>query len=103
MGIAIYVFYISIKMIIYNIKEILTNTEENEEINEDIKKELEKIKQIDLKQLRIIKMSTYYSVFVKVKVDEKISIKQYIGLEKKIKKNLKSKNRAIRFIDIEPV
>ena len=102
LGIAIYVFYIAIKMIIYNIKEVLTNTEENEDINEDVKQELAKIKQIDLKQLRVIKMSTYYNIFIKVKVDEKISIKQYIQLEKKIKTNLKSKNKSIRFIDIEP-
>ena len=103
LGIAIYIFYISIKMIIYNIKEILTNTEENEEIKESVKKELEKIKQIDLKQLRVIKMTTYYSVFIKVKADEKLTIKQFIKLEKTIKSNLRSKNKAIRFIDIEPV
>ena len=101
-GVAIYVFGISIKMIIYNIKEILTNTEENNEINEEVTKELEKIKEIDLKKLRIIKMSTYYSIFVKVKVDEKITIKQYVKLEKQIKEKLKAKNKAIRFIDIEP-
>ncbi len=103
LGIAIYVFYIAIKMIIYNIKEILTNTEENADINEDVKYEIEKIKQIELKQLRTIKMSTYYSVFIKVKADEKINIKQYIQIEKKIKANLKAKNKAIRFIDIQPV
>ena len=102
LGVAIYVFWISIKMMIYNIKEILTNAEENEEINDDVKEELEKIKEIELKQLRTIKMSTYYSIFVKVKVDEKITIKQYVQLEKKIKEKLKSKNKAIRFIDIEP-
>ena len=103
LGIAIYVFYTSIKMIIYNIKEILTNAEENAEINEEVKSALEKIKEIDLKQLRTIKMSTYYSVFIKVKVDEDITIKQFLGLEKKIKRNIKNKNKAVRFIDIEPV
>ena len=102
LGVAIYVFYISIKMIVYNIKEILTNAEENNEINDDVKEELEKIKEIDLKQIRTIKMSTYYSIFVKVKVDESISIKQYIKLEREIKEKLKSKNKSIRFIDIEP-
>ena len=102
LGVAIYVFWISIKMIIYNIKEILTNAEENNEIYDDVKKELEKIKEIDLKQLRIIKMSTYYSIFVKADVDDNITIKQYIKIEKKIKEDLKAKNKAIRFIDIEP-
>ena len=102
-GIAIYVFYVSIKMIVSNIREILTNAEENDEIKADITSEIEKIKQIDLKQIRIIKMSTYYSVFLKVKVDEKITIKQFLKLEKEMKSKLKSKNKSIRFIDIEPV
>ena len=48
-------------------------------------------------------MSSYYSVFLQVKVDENISIKKYIELEKKLKSQLKSKNKLIRFIDIEPV
>lgn len=48
-------------------------------------------------------MSTYYSVFLKVKVDEDVTIKEFINLEKKIKSNLKAKNKTIRFIDIEPV
>ncbi len=103
MGIAIYVFYTSVKMIIFNIKEMLTNAEENEEIRDEVEIELDKIKEIDLKYLRIIKMTTYYSVFIKVKVDEDLTIKQFLNLEKKIKKNLKSKNKEIRFIDIEPV
>ena len=90
-------------MIIYNIKELLTNSEKNDEINEDVKKELEKIEQISLKKIRVIKMTTYYSVFLKVKVDEDITIKEFIRLEKKIKSNLKLKNKTIRFIDIEPV
>ena len=42
-----------------------------------------------------------YSVFLKVKVDEKITIKEYLLLEKKIKSELKSTNKLIRFIDIE--
>ena len=48
-------------------------------------------------------MSTYYSVFIQVKVDEKLTIKKYLLIERKIKSHLKSKNRLFRFIDIEPV
>ena len=102
-GIAIYVFYVSVKMIVSNIKELLTNTEENEEINEDIVEEINKIKQIELKRIRTIKMSTYYSISIKVKVDESLTIKQYLKLEKEIKARIRMKNKSIRFIDIEPV
>ena len=48
-------------------------------------------------------MSTYYSVFMKLSVADKMTIKKYIDIEKDIKKHLKNKNRSIRFIDIEPV
>ena len=30
-------------------------------------------------------MSTYYSVFIQVKVDEKLTIKKYLLIERKIK------------------
>lgn len=103
LGMAIYVFYVSIKMIASNINEILTNAEENDEIKDDITIVIKKFEKIELKQLRIIKMSAYYSIFLKVKVDENITIKEFLQIEKKMKANLKSKNKQIRFIDIEPI
>ena len=103
LGMAIYVFYTSIKMIISNVRGILTNDEENNEIKEEIIKELGNFKELEFKKVKVIKMSTYYSVFIQVKVDEKLTIKKYLLIERKIKSHLKSKNRLFRFIDIEPV
>ena len=100
---AIYVFYMAIKMIVANIHGMMTRAEDNEEIKEDVIKEIEKYKGIELDKIKVIKMSTYYSVFLKLKVNEKMTIKKYIEIEKNIKKHLKNKNRTIRFIDIEPV
>lgn len=103
LGMSIYVFYTSIKMIISNIKGMLTNDVENNELKEEIEKELQDFPKFHFNKIQVIKMSTYYSVFLQVKVDEKISIKQYIALEKKLKSKIKSKNKLIRFIDIQPV
>lgn len=103
LGMAIYVFYVSIKMIASNINEILTNAEDNDEIKEEVVNEIKKIKELELKQIRIIKMSAYYSVFLKVKVAENITIKEFLVIEKKMKSHLKAKNKQIRFIDVEPV
>ena len=103
LGMAIYVFYTSIKMIVLNIKGILANDEENTELKEEIETNFKDFPKLKLKKVKVIKMSSYYSVFLQVKVDEKISIKKYIELEKKLKSQLKSKNKLIRFIDIEPV
>ena len=85
LGMAIYVFYVSIKMIVSNIRGVLTNDEENNEIREEIVNELKRIKKIKIKKIRIIKMATYYSIFLQVIVDEKLTIKEYINIEKKVK------------------
>ena len=103
LGMAIYVFFTSIKMIVLNIKGILANDEENTELKEEIETNFKDFPKLKLKKVKVIKMSSYYSVFLQVKVDENISIKKYIELEKKLKSQLKSKNKLIRFIDIEPV
>lgn len=102
-GMAIYVFYTSIKMIISNIKGILTNDVQNDEIKKEIEDQLKEFPNLQFSKLRVIKMSTYYSVFLQVKADENISIRRYISLEKQVKSQLRSKNKLIRFIDIEPV
>ena len=99
LGMSIYVFYTSINMMICNIRGMLTNDEENNEIKE----ELEKFKDLQFKKVKVIKMSTYYSVFLQVKVNENITIKDYIAIEKKLKAHLKSVNKQIRFIDVEPM
>lgn len=103
LGMAIYVFYASIKMIIVNVRGVLTNDEENNEIKEEIIKELGKFKELTFKKVKIIKMSTYFSVFIQVEVKDNMTIKKYLVIEKKLKSHLKFKNRLIRFIDIEPV
>lgn len=102
-GMAIYVFYTAIKMAIYNINGILTNDVENEELKEKIENELKQFERFEFKKVKIIRMSTYYSVFLQVRVKENITIKQYIKLERMVKSKLRSANKQIRFIDIEPL
>lgn len=99
---AIYVFYTSIKMIISNIKGILINDEHNEELKEEIIEELEKIKNLHIINLKVIKMSNYYSVFLQIDIDDNLKIKDFIKLEQKIKKRIKGTNKLIKYIDIEP-
>ena len=103
LGMAIYVFYTSIKMIILNIKGILANDEENTELKEEIETNFKDFPKLKLNKVKVIKMSSYYAVFLQVKVDENTSLKKYLALEKKLRSQLKSKNKLIRFIDIEPV
>ena len=103
LGMALYVFYTSIKMIASNINGILTNDQENSEIKEKIENQLKTFPNFQIKNVKVIKMSTYYSVFLQIKVNENLSIKNYLKIEKNLKTQLKSKNKLIRFIDIEPI
>lgn len=103
LGMSIYVFYTSVKMITHNIRGILVNDEENGEIKELMIDELKKFKDLEVKSIKVIKMSAYYSVFLKLKVNPNITIKKYLIIEKNVKRYLKSKNKLVRFIDIELV
>ena len=100
---AIYVFYTSINMIISNVRGILINDENNEELKEEIVKELEKIKDLHITNIKVIKLSYYYSVFLQVDLSDDLKIKDFIKLEQKIKKRIKDTNNLIKFIDIEPL
>ena len=48
-------------------------------------------------------MSRYYTVFLQVKADDNMTMKDYISVEKELKSQLKASNELIRFIDIEPL
>ncbi|MBR2678392.1 MAG: cation diffusion facilitator family transporter [Bacilli bacterium] len=102
-GMAAYVFYTSIKMIVSNVNGILINDEKNEEIKEEIKEALKRIKGVRITNIKIIKMSYYYSVFLQIDVDDSITIKDFIAIHDKIKRKLKATNKLIKYIDIEPM
>lgn len=103
LGMAIYVFYTSIKMMISNIRGILANDEENNELKEKIEEKLKEFKNLQFKNVKIIKMSRYYTVFLQVKADDNMTMKEYIFVERELKSQLKASNELIRFIDIEPL
>ena len=99
---ALYIFYVWVKIIISNIRGILTNDEGNEKLKEVIKKELEDFKEFKITNIKIIKMSFYYSVFLQIDVNNSIRIRDFLRIEKKIKRHLKT-NKLIKYIDIEPI
>ena len=100
---AIYVFYTAIKMIISNIRGILVNDVDNEEVKENIIKDLEKFKKFKVTKVKVIKMSSYYSIFIRIDVDNNIKIKDYLKIERKLKRYLKDSNKSIKYIDVEPI
>ena len=53
-------------------------------LEKEIESELAKIKELDYKNVKVIKMSAYYSIFLQVKVTENMSIKKYLAASTEI-------------------
>ena len=100
---AIYVFYTAIKMIISNIFGILINDINNEEIKDSILNNLKQFKDLNIKNVRVIKISYYYSVYIELDVNDNMSIKKFLNIERKVKKCLKESNKLIKYVDVEPL
>lgn len=102
-GMIIYIFYVSIKMIIVNISSLLTHTEDNIEIKNKIEEIIKEHKHVELKNIELIKMYTYYHLIIKIHVSDSLTIKKFLILENELKKEIRNKVKEIKFIDIEPV
>lgn len=100
---ALYIIYSSFKIIISNTRGILINDVENDDIKKEIANELKRYKSLHFSKIKVIKISNYYSVFLQIDMNNNSKIKDYLRIEKKIKKHLKSTNKLIRFIDVEPI
>ena len=61
------------------------------------------MKSLKIKDLKIIKISYYYSVFLQIDVDDNLRIKDFLKIEKKVKQRIKNVDNLIKFIDIEPL
>lgn len=102
-GMFLYIFYVSIKMMVVNISSLLTHTENNDEIKKQIEEIINNHKHVELKDIELIRMYTYYHLIIKIHVSDSLTIKKFLILENNLKKEIKKKNKEIKFIDIEPV
>ncbi len=102
-GMVVYVFYTSFKMILANMHSILTHTEDNSFIKKEVEDEVKKHKHIELKNVTIIKMYTYYHIIVTIYVGESLTIKRYLELERELINSIHKKDKTLKFIDIEPI
>lgn len=100
---ALYIMFTASKIIISNTRGIMINDVANDDIKKEITNELKRYKSLRFTKIKVIKISNYYSVFLQIDMNNNSKIKDYLRIEKKIKKHLKSTNRLIRFIDIEPI
>jgi len=99
--ISIVIFKISLTIIIDNISYLLGKTEENKDLTNEITELINKHKIIKDSSIKLMKIGTYYNLYINLELDTDITLKQLFNLEKKLKQELKKENYRIRFIEIE--
>lgn len=100
--ISIIIFNISIKIILENIEYLLGINENNQEIITKITKIISQNKKIKDSNIKLMKIGNYYNLYLSIKLDNHITVKQLFNLENKLKKEIRKANLKIRFITIEP-
>ena len=99
--ISIIIYKISINIIKENIEYLLGVNEDNTEIITKIKEIINKNKKIKDSSINLMKIGKYYNLYLTIKLDTNITLKQLFNLENKLKKEIKSAKLKIRFIEIE--
>lgn len=100
--ISLIVFYMAIKIIIENIRYLLGVNEDNEEIKNKLSEIIKKNKLIKDFEFKLMKIGTYYNLYLTIELEPSITLKQLFSLEKRVKKEIKKANLKIKFIEIEP-
>lgn len=100
--ISIIIFYFALKIIIENITYLMGINEENKEVLKKIENIIQENKLIKDNSIKLMKIGTYYNLYLTIELDDKVTLKQLFRLENKLKKELKQAKLKIRFIEIEP-
>lgn len=100
--ISIIVFYMSIKIIIENIRYLLGINEDNTEIINIINEIIKENKLIKDSNIKLMKIGAYYNLYLTIELETSVTLRQLFSLETRLKKEIKSKKLNIKFIEIEP-
>lgn len=96
------VFYMSFKIMIENIRYLLGVNENNEEIRNKLEEIIKKNKLIKDSTIKLMKMGTYYNLYLTIELEANITIKELFSLEDELKRDIKKLKLKIKFIEIEP-
>lgn len=100
--ISMIVFYIAIDIMIENIRYLMGTSEDNKEIIMKLKDVINKNKIIKDSNIKLLKIGTYYNLYLTIELETSVTLKELFSLEKKLKKDIKGLNLKIKFIEIEP-
>lgn len=100
--IGLIVFYIAFDIMVENIRYLLGVNEDNEEVREKLEELIRKNKIIKEFDIKLMKIGTYYNLYLRIELDTNITLKRLFSLEKRLKKEIKESKLGIKFIEIEP-
>ena len=100
--ISLLIFKISFTIIMENIHSLLGENDNNSEIELKIREILEKNREIADYDAKLIKNGNYYVLYLEIKlINEQISVKKLINLEKNVKKDIKLHIKSIKYVSFE--
>lgn len=98
--ISIMIGYTGFKIIKQNVLPLSGEALNDEIITNEIEEKIEKVTNVNLTKIDLIKHGAYYLVQITIEVDPRMSALRMVRLEDKITKILKSKKYNIRYITI---
>ncbi len=99
--ICFHIFQLSYRILKENMIAIIGTTENDNKLMHMIESDIKKIKGVEFVTVALIKYGIYYKAEVIVRIDENLTIRKFINVEKKIKKKLKNKKYHIRYVTIQ--
>ena len=99
--ISVIVFVIAFRIIKENIQYLLGINEDNAEVLAMVRDIINKYKDIKDSSCKLMKVGSYYNLYLVIELDDNISLKRVFRIENKLKKEIKEKKMNIRFIEIE--
>ena len=96
--VALFLIFQSIYMIRQNICYLIGITYEDEGVKKKIKEIVDKYKVIHSFDITLINNGANYQLIIKTKLAKNVKVSQFLRLQAKIKKELKSKSLGIKFV-----
>lgn len=92
------------KIILENVILLIGEDDNNKEIKNNLKKIINKIKKETYSDSFLIKNGRYYQATIVLAVDEEMTVKELLRLERKIKKEIKKERELkIKYLDFEVI
>lgn len=100
--ISLIICYTAMKIIVENIRYLLGINEDNVVVKEKLEKIIKGSNLVKDFEIKLMKLGTYYHLYLTIEVDISVTLKELFALKKKLKNKIKESDLNIKFVEIEP-